>query len=256
MAAVQAGASSCVQTPLWLCHGQGTEQGSPAEQPDSLDAVSQAGIHSLVYWQNAPLNPEWSRRTPAKQEKFQQVLSILTPPGNFYQMRKIQFSDQPLKWMDRNAALEMGDKEVSIMCWAHSGKNMLERNCSTAVPTWFPQEPTLKKKVYLQQFPAACGKATPEVSNTTAASVHCVHTVGPRQELLNKPWSTTDTEQPLSSIKVMISGRAACTHFNILYCSGTEDQFSSAGEFATLSFCWSHSCHIAKTGLHFILSLH
>lgn len=194
MAAVQAGASSSVQTPLWLCHGQGTEQSSPAEQPDSLDTVSQAGIHSLVYWQNAPLNPKWSRRTPAKQEKLQQVLSILTPPGNSLTKRKIQFSDQPIKWMDRNAALEMGDKEVSIMCWAHSRRNVLERICSTAVPAWFPQEPTLKKKVYLQQFPAACGKASPEVSNTTAASVHCVHTVGPCQELLNKPWSTTDTE--------------------------------------------------------------
>lgn len=54
----------------------------------------------------------------------------------------------------------------------------------------------------------------------------------------------------------MISGRAAFTHFNILYCSGTEDQFSSAQEFATRGFCWSHSCHIGKTGPHFILSLH
>lgn len=82
--------------------------------------------------------------------------------------------------------------------------------------------------VYLQQFPAACGKAIPDVSNTAVASVHCMHTVGACQELLNKPWSTTDTEQPLSNIKVVISGRAACTHINILYCSGTEDQFSSA----------------------------
>lgn len=193
MAAAEAGASCSVQTPLWLCHGQGTEQSSPAEQPDSLDAESQAGSHSLLYWQNAPLNPQRSRRTPAKQEKFQQVLSILTPPGNSLQKRKIQFFDQPIKWMDRNAALEMGDNEVSVMCWVHRRRNMSERICSTAVPTWFPQEPILKKKIYLQQFPAACGKATPEVSNT-AASVHCVHTVGPCQELLNKPWSTTDKE--------------------------------------------------------------
>lgn len=194
MAAVQAGASSSVQTPLWLCHGQGTEQSSPAEQPDPLDAVGQAGIHSLVYWQNAPLNPKWSRRTPAKQEKFQPVLSILTPPGNSLTAEENPILWPTLEWLDRNAALEMGDKEVSIMCWAHSRRNMLERICSTAVPAWFPQEPTLKKKVYLQQFPAACGKASPEVSNTSAASVHCVHTVGPCQELLNKPWSTTDTE--------------------------------------------------------------
>lgn len=34
----------------------------------------------------------------------------------------------------------------------------------------------------------------PQVSNTAVASVHCMHTVGPCQELLNKPWSTTDTE--------------------------------------------------------------
>lgn len=152
--------------------------------------------------------------------------------------------------MDRNAALEMGDKEVSIMCWTHSRRKVLERICSTG----FHKSP-LWKKVYLQQFPAACGKATPDVFNTTVASVHCMHTLGPCQEHLNKPWSTTDTEEPLPSIKVMTSGRAASTHFNILYCSGTEDQFSSAWEFSTLGFCWSHSCHIGKTGLHFILSL-
>lgn len=159
-----------------------------------------------------------------------------------------------MKWMDRKAALEMGDKEVSINCWAHSRRNVLERICSTAVPTCFPQELTLKKKRSIYNIFQLLVEKPLQMFQTLLLLQFTVCTLGPRQELLNKPCSTTDTEWPLSKIKAMIRGRAACTHFNILYCSGTEDQFSLAREFAILGFCWSHSCHIGKTGLHFILS--
>lgn len=158
MAAVQACASSSAQNSLRLCHGQGIKLRSPTKQPVSPNTRTRSGILALVYWYNALINWKWSRRTSANQEKFHTSLSIFTTPGKLLRNRKIILVDWPIKEIYRNAALMMGEKEVSIT-HAERAVEMKRhsrfvqgwyksdwRHKTTAAPTCFPQELTLSSE--------------------------------------------------------------------------------------------------------------
>lgn len=183
MAAVQACASSSVQTCLWFCHGQGTELCSSTKQPVSQNTLRKSGTHSLVYWYNALLNIKRSRRNSANQEKFHTSLSILTTPG-----KSLTKEENNFIWPTNNVNLQKRcsnngrERSFHNVCWAHCRNKMKRYRLS--VQGWCksgwrhkPQQfqPVFHMslfwtKVYSQQFSTVCGKTTPNVSNITNCS--------------------------------------------------------------------------------------
>lgn len=154
--------------------------------------------------------------------------------------------------MDGNAALEMGDKKVSLMCWAHSRRKVLERICSTAVPAWFPQEPTLKKRSIYNNFQLLVEKP-PQTFQTLLLLQFTVCTlwVHGRNTWINPGAQQTQSVQ-YQSYDQWKSSFHTLQHFILLRHWGSI-LFST--RIWHSRFLLEPFLHIGKTELHFILSL-